>query len=159
MGMERTGRRDEREALRRRLDERERSEQFRTLPPAFQAELRGRWREDLARFDARYAVRRRSLGRAVVEAAAVLFVARLAFGPSVVGLLVSLPLGAATGALWYVTRAQRFLCMVEIVPAFLLLQLVGPRSILVFFEALLVLCLAAAVGATREFRFGDESVM
>lgn len=150
---------DLREQKRRRALDREQTDHFLSLPPEMQAELRESWAAELGRFDERFGERKRYLARSALEGAAVLSIAKLLFGWSVVATLVALPVGALTGVVWYLTRAKRFMCVVQVIPGFLLLALVGRPSIMLLFEAVFVVAVTTGVGTTREFRLGDDSVM
>ncbi len=143
------------------MAERERSDHFRSLPEDVQGELRGRWRAEEQRFDALYADRKRYRLRSVGEGAFVLVAGRLLFSSTIVGLILAAVIGALVGLVWFQARAQRFTCIAIVLPAWLLLAVISPTYSYghAMFECVFVVGVSAMIGALREFRLGDSSVM
>jgi hypothetical protein len=143
-----------------RIAEREETEQFRDLPEAAQDELRERWQDEISRQIAHENRRIVTLKRAVAEGAVVLALTQLLFFPlSPFVFVLAVFLGAGTGALWWLARAGRFRCALLGIPAFGLLVLASRLSILIFFGAVFYIVGCVALGATREIRPGDGTVM
>lgn len=148
-------------------DRDERSDWFKRLPAAAQAEYRARWSADDARDVKRAKLATSTLKRSVVQAGGVfLFTETCCAVPSIGHSLAAAAAGAALGALWHQVGAGRFRCVLTSVPPYVALRVafglaedrVDPRvtCIAAVIGFVMLIALTSVVGLARELRRSDD---
>jgi hypothetical protein len=138
--------------------EREATDQFHGLPDEIQEEYRERWQAEVDRQAARELLKHDLRIQTMLSGVGLFLAVTVVWDvPTATTVPAAVLIGGLTGWLWHVTDAGRFVCLLSVIPGYLVLRGVGPgqNPFAMFFGVVAMAAFATLLGALREIRTGN----